>query len=195
MADPQILYSNGPINGTTNGWEIDMFSGFSVSDSFVLPYAYCPPLKIEDLHIGVWMPPGDFLMSIQVDIDGVPFGRGMFSEMLPASGFTDLGINQQGFDVQQVDFNLNPIFLPPGMYWLTLSQAQSDTLGPVYWDENSGVGCPSTGCPSSAYQNIVGSIPSEAFTVSGEVPEPSSILLFGSGMLGLAGVLRRKLNR
>ncbi|HUK73897.1 MAG TPA: PEP-CTERM sorting domain-containing protein, partial [Candidatus Bathyarchaeia archaeon] len=69
---------------------------------------------------------------------------------------------------------------------------------PIYWDENSG--------PSSASENSVGTIPSEAFTVlggtsssttttstTGTVPEPSSILLFGSGILGLAGVLRRKL--
>jgi hypothetical protein len=52
----------------------------------------------------------------------------------------------------------------------------------------------------------VGTIPSESFTVlgtqsttttstttTGTTPEPSSILLLGSGILGLAGVLRRKL--
>ena len=49
-----------------------------------------------------------------------------------------------------------------------------------------------------AYENSLGSIPSEHFTLtdtSGTTPEPSSILLFGSGILGLVGVLRRKLNR
>jgi len=64
---------------------------------------------------------------------------------------------------------------------------------PVYWDENSGVGCKGTGCPSLAWTNSVGTIASEAFTVTGSTPEPSSSLLFGSGILGLAGVLRRKL--
>ena len=61
---------------------------------------------------------------------------------------------------------------------------------PIYWDENSG--------PSTAYENTLGSIPSEAFTLTGApgggtTPEPSSVMLFGSGVLGLAGVLRRKL--
>jgi hypothetical protein len=54
----------------------------------------------------------------------------------------------------------------------------------------------------------VGTIPSESFTVlgsegstttststttTGTVPEPSSIMLFGSGILGLVGMLRRRL--
>ena len=50
-----------------------------------------------------------------------------------------------------------------------------------------------------AYENTIGSIPSEHFTLTGpggtNSPEPSSILLFGSGILGLAGVLRLKLRR
>jgi hypothetical protein len=72
---------------------------------------------------------------------------------------------------------------------------------PVYWDENSGAGCGGTGgganCPASASESSVGTIPSEDFTIGGgsggTTPEPSSIMLFGSGILGLAGLLRRKL--
>jgi hypothetical protein len=63
---------------------------------------------------------------------------------------------------------------------------------PIYWDENSG--------PSTAYENTLGSVPSEAFTLTGntttccnDTPEPSSIMLFGSGLLSIVGVLRRKL--
>jgi hypothetical protein len=77
---------------------------------------------------------------------------------------------------------------------------------PVYWDENSGVGCTSPGCPSQAQDNdcIAGAhgnyscIPSEAFTLYGDVsgstvPEPSSLVLFATGFLGVTAVLRRKL--
>ena len=72
---------------------------------------------------------------------------------------------------------------------------------PVYWDENSGAGCGGTGggknCPSQASESAVGTVPSEAFTIGDPgttgVPEPNSILLFASGILGLAGVLRCKL--
>ena len=82
---------------------------------------------------------------------------------------------------------------------MTLSNACSTSgcsiTNPIYWDENGG--------PSTAYENTLGSIPSESFTLTGvtttpppvTTPEPSSIMLFGSSILGLAGVLRRKLTR
>jgi PEP-CTERM motif len=81
--------------------------------------------------------------------------------------------------------------LAAGTYWLNMDNAVIND-DPAYWDENSG--------PAQASENSVGTIPSEAFTIFGSsngsstVPEPASILLFGSGMLGLAGVLRRRLS-
>ena len=201
MAD-EILYSNGPINGTTGGWEIDMASGGAVSDSFYnlgrpgAPQPYCNPVVIEDLQIGAWLMPGDSLSSVQMDIGYSPFSGDVGSRVLLPSGSTDLGTNQYGFDIQQIDFNAAYLITPPfGELWLTLSGAQSADQDPIYWDENSGVGCRYRGCPSSAYDDGLGSIPSEAFTVGGEAPEPSSIMLFGSGVLALVSVLRRKLNR
>jgi hypothetical protein len=203
MAD-QILYSNGPINGTAGGWEIDLASGGAVSDSFYnlgrpgAPQPFCNPVVIEDLQIGAWLLPGDSLSSVQMDIGYSPFSGDVGSRLLRPSGSTDLGTNQYGFDIQQIDFTLYMITPPFGEFWLTLSRAQSADQDPIYWDENSGVGCGYFGCPSSAYSTYddsLGSIPSEAFTVGGEAPEPTSILLFGSGVLALAGVLRRKLNR
>ena len=100
--------------------------------------------------------------------------------------------NQYGFNVCIEEGSLSQVNLDAGTYWLNLDNAVVNTGDPIYWDENSG--------PSSASENSVGTIPSEAFTLeggfttgSGSVPEPSSIMLFGSGILGLAGVLRRKL--
>ena len=195
MADT-TLYSNGPINGTTDAWTIN--SGFSVSDSFTLG----SDPKVRDLHIGVWLFPGDTLSSqpsvtsVQMDLGTMPFGTDVSSGVILATGFTDLGINQLGFDVQQIDFTFGDIEVAPGSYWLTLSNAVVPSGDPVYWDENSGVGCTSPGCPSTAFESSVGSIPSESFTLTGTkdtTPEPSSIMLFGSGILGVAAVLRRRL--
>ena len=105
--------------------------------------------------------------------------------------------NQYGYNIDLITFNTGGVPLSAGTYWLNLYNATVASGDPVYWDENSGVGCQSSGCPSQASESALGTIPSEAFTINpggnGSTPEPSSIMLFGSGLLGLAGLLRRKL--
>ena len=105
------------------------------------------------------------------------------------------------------DFRLPSIpFDSPG--YLTLSNACTPgcSTTEIWWDQIHGVppafNNVGTGLPGECAEPpcAVNPIPSESFTFTGVVgagassaPEPSSILLFGSGVLGLAGVLRRKL--
>ena len=191
MAD--TLYSNGPFDGNTWAWPINF--GFSVSDSFEVP----PYSNIMYLDFVYFKVPGTGpLATVDMAIGSTPFGTDGFFGTLTDVSNTYLGTNQFGYEVFQAEFWVG--FIPwSGDGFITLSNA-SESYGGVYWDQNSGIGCPSPGCPSTAYASDVGSIPSESFTLTGwgggwgTTPEPSSILLFGSGILGLAGVLRRKLN-
>ena len=192
MADS--LYSNGPYNGTTDAWTINF--GFSVSDSFTV----AANQSIEGLSIVYWdASTSDLLTTVDMALGSTPFGG--TPQTLAGVTNTFLGVNQYGYNLYQADYNFGD-YPWSGAGYVTLSNACSTSgcsvSNPIYWDENSG--------PSSAYQNTVGSIPSEAFTLTGTcgtggpgcgppVPEPSSIMLFGSGILGLAGVLRRKLTR
>ena len=121
---------------------------------------------------------------------GTASGSNLTDKFLSHNGF--------GFDIDLITVsNLNVAENSGTQYWLTLANAMVTNGDPVHWDENSGVGCMSKGCPSTAYENFVGTVPSEAFTISGgssgTTPEPASFLLLASGILGLAGVLRRKL--
>ena len=102
-ASADTLYDNGPMNGNTNAWTIS--SGFSVSDSFRV----LDTRKVEEMIIGVWLLPGDSVTSVQFDLGSTPFGTDIFSGVLMASGFTDLGTNGFGFDLQLAGFS------PPGM--------------------------------------------------------------------------------
>ena len=180
MAD--TLYSNGPYNGNTSAWNIGF--GFSVTDSI----SSTPDTFATGLSIVTWDSPGDTLLNAEVQFGTASFGNNIFDSVLTPTLTRDIGINQYGYELDQWTFSFFT-FLPAGTNWVTLQNEQSAFGLSIYWDENSG--------PSSAYENTLGSIPSEAFTLTGfheGTPEPSSISLFGSGIFGLAGILRRKLN-
>jgi PEP-CTERM motif len=191
----QDIYDNGPTNGTTDGWTINF--GFAVSDSFTLSSG----ATVGGLNFAAWVEPGDTLQSAEVSITSSEFGGTSFFDQTVS--FTQSGCvaNQYGFNVCTESSTFSGPSLNAGTYWLNLSNASTAAGDPVYWDENSG--------PSSASENSIGTVPSESFTLVGSgggpgtgtgtgsgpgtTPEPSSIMLFGSGILGLAGVLRRKL--
>ena len=103
-------------------------------------------------------------------------------------------MNQYGFNVcTEPGRFFTDVNLAPGTYWMTFTATSSDGDAPVYWDENSG--------PSSASENSLGTIPSELFTLFGTVSSGTGGHHTGaqqrhavaSGVLGLAGVMRRKL--
>jgi len=186
LADTNI-YDNGPGNFTTDGWTINF--GFTVSNSFTLETGN----NITGMNFYAWLFPGDVLQSVEVSITSAEFGGTSYFDQVV--NFTQSGCqsNQYGYDVCLESSSFAGPSLEAGTYWLNLNNAEVNTGDPVYWDENGG--------PSQASQNSLGTIPSESFTIMGgtgsttnpTTPEPSSILLVGSGLLGVAGMLRRKL--
>jgi hypothetical protein len=184
----QTVYSNGSINGTTDAWTINF--GFVVSDTFLVPTGGS---TINGLAFGAWLFPGDVLQTAEVQITSAEFGGTTFADQTVSFVQSNCSGNQYGHNVCTETGSFSPLNLAAGTYWLNLDNAVVNFGDPIYWDENSG--------PSSASENSVGTIPSESFTVLGgtsttsstSVPEPSGIMLLGSGILGVAGVLRRKL--
>jgi hypothetical protein len=197
MAD--TLYDNGPYNGTNDAWTINF--GYAVSDSFHITGYSCQYwiCSFDGLNFVYWdASSSDVLTTVDMSIGSTPFGADYFSGSLTGVTNTLLGTNQYGYYLFRADY---PLYIRE-FFWddayLTLQNACTTSgcsTNYIYWDENSG--------PSTAYENTIGSIPSEAFTLTGTTcvvcgwytPEPSSILLFGSGILGLVGILRRKLGR
>jgi len=190
----QTVYNNGPINGNVDAWLI--YEDFIVSDTFNVVNNNT---AITGASFGLWLFPGDTLTSAELSITSSENGgTSYFDQTLSFTQGMCHG-NERGFNVCQENTSFSGPTLNAGTYWLNLDNASVPNGDPVYWDENSG--------PSSASDNFVGTIPSEAFTVlgtqssttststttTGTTPEPSSIMLFGSGVLGLAGMLRRRL--
>ena len=183
-------YDNGPINGTTDAWTINF--GYIVSDTYIAPAG----LSVTDFAFGVWEFPGDTMSSVGWSItsgenSGTVFGSGVAS----GSSLTDTFVssNQYGYNIDTITVTgLNVPETPGTKYWLNLYNAAVPSGDPVFWDENSGVGCKGSGCPSSASESAVGTIAGEAFTIRAAFPEPS-ILWYGFVGFGIVGLLRSKL--
>src|SRR5271169_4331372 len=95
MAD--ILYNNGPYNGTTDAWAINF--GFSVSDSFNVPVGSV----IEDFEFVYWDAVGsDLLTSVDMAVGSTSFGG--TPQTLNNVSNTFLSFNQFGYGLYQAAF-------------------------------------------------------------------------------------------
>src|ERR1019366_5160849 len=208
----QTLYSNGlctrvrayavgPGGCNTDAWTINF--GYVVSDSFTVS-GFSPMTGFDFV---VWAIPGDRMTSVDWSVTSAEFGGTTYGSGTAATTLTlDQGLNQYGYDIQSYNVSGLDVGLAAGTYWLNLQNAVVPSGDPIYWDENSG--------PSKASESSVGSIPSEAFDITGmctcctrpggdtpcgaigSTPEPCTLTLFGSGiagLVGLAGGLRRRL--
>src|SRR5271167_1767826 len=165
-------YDNGPVNGTTDAWTINF--GFIVSDTFVPDNQYGVPVNWFDLY--VWEIDGDRVTSVQWSITSEPNGGTVYGSGTVSGGnLTDtfISTNQYSYDIDKISAaGLNVSVIPGSTYWVNLVNATTEMGEPVYWDENSGVGCQSQGCPSQASENETGTIPSEAFDIGYGSPPP-----------------------
>ena len=155
-----VFYDNGPYNGTTDAWTINF--GFATSDSFT------GGTTVTDIKFVYWdASTYDLLTSVDLAVGSTSFGGDFQTSTAVTNTF--LGINQYGYALYQADATFSGASGGPG--YVTLQNACSTSgcsvSNPIYWDENSGIGCTSEGCPSTAYENNIGSIPSETFSLSG----------------------------
>jgi len=195
-----VAYENGPINGQVDAWTINF--GFVVSDSFTISTGNT---AITGLSFGAWLFPGDVLQSVEVSLTSEEFGGTVYFDGVVNFVQSGCFLNSYSYNVCTETGSFNGPSLDNGTYWLNLENAVVNNGDPVYWDENSGIGCHSPGCPSEAGPGGEGTLPSEAFTLlSGgttsttsttSVPEPSSVMLVASGALGVGGILLRKLRQ
>jgi len=192
-----VLYDNGFAcpGYCHDAWQVN--GGYVVSDSFFL----ITNSRVNGFDFWAWEFPGDKVLRVQWSITSEEFGGttyGSGTTLVAADQFQ--GQNEYGYDIDKITVTGLNVVLPSGTYWLNLQNVVDVQRYPVYWDENSGEYCRSRGCPSLASDNQIGTIPSETFDIRGAhlpgddqstSPEPSSSLLWGPGLLELAGALRR----
>jgi len=195
------IFDDGPTNGQYNAFFVDgpnpgPFSQW-IADQFVATGSGTP----GELDFGLWVPTGSTPTTITYWL-GLNYLDSTISGGNPVTlngGNSSLLIsnNQYGYDVYEITLkNLTGGNMTSGQtYWLTLGNA-NDSFASQFdaWDVNEG--------PALCYFGVGGSFiggcgdGGEAFTLSmgvSTVPEPGTMVMLGTGILGLAGALRRKL--
>jgi len=188
------VYENGPINGTVGSADISFGPQSDVGNSFTVSGGAA---IVSGVTFGAWLQLGDTLTLVDVEISSLPNGGTIYFDNVLSFTQSNCFTNPVGQSVCQETAVFSGPTLPNGTYWLSLSEALTKGGHGVGWDQNSGVGCMSPGCPSQAVDQAQNSIPSEAFAILGglsqSTPEPGSVTLFATGCVGLMAALRRKL--
>jgi hypothetical protein len=190
------VYSSGAVNGNYDAWQIN--SSKSVSDSITLAQNGF----VYSATFASWLNPGDTMSSIQWSLGTTAYGSQLGSGTATTSVFLNNGNNTFGFDVVTESISgIDVMLLAGNTYYFTLQSAVVTAGDAAYWDVNNGSSSgfsstltPAPGSISSFYaaNDSPGLSGGETFAFSG-TPEPSSFLLLGSGLMGLAGLLKRKL--
>ncbi len=198
------IFSEGPVLAADNGIFIDGNGGpfgQSLSDGFVAATGGSGgQVYFAEWVLGGTTPTGVTWAIGNNNFSGTLTSAADFGSTLYCSSGGS-GCDAFGYDVYISHFSISGTSFTAGNeYWLTLTNATDNqgigynawditSPGPATCDVEHGVIVPGGG-GACGFQG-------ESFTITsgGTTPEPSSILLLGSGILGLAGVLRRKLTR
>jgi hypothetical protein len=192
FAGPVVLYDNTTAQSDTyDAWTI--YSGLSVSDSFALSQAS----TITGATFDIWLFSGDSLSSVDWSIGTTEFDTSLGSATASTTSSGQVATGLGSYPIYGESISIPDLSLGAGTYWFTLQNAVTAESESAYWDMSNG--------PSIAYENTLGNVNgwdgnsgsnSETFQILGStgpvVPEPSSFLLLGSGLAGLAGLLKRK---
>lgn len=189
-----VLYDNtGPRSYTQTALGVTWL--WETSNSFTLK----SDSTANGATVALWVQYHGTTTSLDWAISTSPFSGDLASGTATNLSSTPVSapdIESAGYDIHNVTFSFPDLSLSAGTYWLHISNA-----GPAFawWDEawGEGEGASQVHFAFEGVDDGISWFGSSTFqilgTSSAATPEPSSILLVGSGLLGLGAMVRRKL--
>jgi|ERR1017187_258893 hypothetical protein len=191
-----ILYTTLGPNG-----EYDGYSGYPIGGSgpnnqvIANPFTFSAGATVGDvvLALGNLAGPNNPVdVYIESDNGGLP---GSIIASLTQVGTIPPWFNGHGGGLVTFDCTGAQCALPAGSYWLVAFEPDWNTAQVWAWayqDQMNNMASNEIGSPTGPWDGWFGT--EDAFRIdgaSGTTPEPGSLILLGSGLLGVAGVVRR----
>ena len=190
-----VIYDNGPVDLTFNARLSDSDANNFAADDFTLSSG---ANEIQDVHwwgayIGDIL--DDFNILIYEDAGGSPTtpigSSAIYDENIGDVGRTDTGIDVSGFDVYEYWADISTFTATPDeTYWLSIVN-NGGSSSSWYWSFDQPIGIGANGVSTEFGTSWINTGDRRAFNLTNEVPEPTTLALFGIGLAGL-GFARKK---
>jgi hypothetical protein len=198
-----VLFNDGATDGFDNGFFIDGPNPGPYSQSISNGFVATGSGAATALDFGVWVPAGTKLTTVTWWLGTSAFASDLGTGTVTNFTADFLNSNGIGYDVYEIHLTgmAGGTLTAGNTYWLSLGNANDTGFTQLdAWDiPNFGFGGPAT-CNFSQGGVNFGDCGAggEAFTLysgggGGGVPEPGSMIMLATGVLGAAGALRRKL--
>ena len=90
------------------------------------------------------------MTTVDWSITSAPNGGTVYGSGTASVTDQFISTNQYGYNIDKISVSGLNVSTGSGTVYLNLQNAVVPSGDPVYWDENSGSGCHSPGCPSQA---------------------------------------------